>query len=146
MDKERQILANYIQEKGLRKTPERFAILEKIAEFKGYFTIEELFDHMKEKNFRVSLSTLYNTVSLFMECGLVERHTFDNKVSYYELKFNKEPYNHQICTMCGKVTKQRNKDLALQLKHVGVRGFKVDHYQLNLYGLCKKCQRASKKK
>ena len=141
MERERQILENYIKEKGLRKTPERFAILEKIAEYKGHFTVEELYVYMKERNFRVSLSTLYNAIELFLECDLVERHIFDSKVAYYERKFDKEPHNHQICTVCGKVTKHRNRDLSRQLKHIGTRGFKVESYQLNLYGICKKCQR-----
>lgn len=141
MDKSRQILADYLKQKGLRKTPERFAILEKISEYNGHFTVEELFEYMKQKNFRVSLSTLYNAIELFLECDLVERHLFDSNITHYERKSNKEPHNHQICTKCGKVTKHRNRDLTRQIKHMGYRGFKVDTYQLNLYGICKKCQR-----
>lgn len=141
IEKERQILAKYIQEKGMRKTPERFAILEKIAEYKGHFTIEELYEYMKEKHFRVSLSTLYNTIDLLLDCDLVERHTFDSKLAYYERKFNREPHNYQICNICGKVTKHRNRELSRQIRHIGIRGFQVHSYQLNLYGICKKCER-----
>lgn len=141
MEREKQILANYIKEKGLRKTPERFAILEKIAEYKGHFTVDDLSAYMHKKNFPVSRSTLYNAIELFLDCNLIERHTFDSNVAYYERKFNKEPHNHQICTVCGKITKHRNRDLTRQIKHVGFRGFKVESYQLNLYGVCKKCQR-----
>lgn len=146
MERERQILANFIKDKGLRKTPERFAILEKIGEYKGHFTVEELGEYMREKNFRVSRSTLYNAIELFLECDLIERHNFDSNVAYYERKFNKEAHNHQICTECGKITKHRNRDLNRQIKHMGFRGFKVDSYQLNLFGICKKCQRLRKEK
>ncbi len=146
MEREKQILAAYIKEKGLRKTPERFAILEKIAEYKGHFTVDDLYDYMQSKNFPVSRSTLYNALDLFLECDLVERHTFNSNVAYYERKFNKEPHNHQICVVCGKITKHRNRDLNSQIKHVGFRGFKVESYQLNLYGICKKCQRMAKER
>ncbi len=146
MERAEQILANYIKEKGLRKTPERFAILEKIGNYNGHFTVDELYAYMHEKNFPVSRSTLYNAVELFLQCRLVRRLTFDSNVSYYERTFDNEPYIHQICSVCGKISKHRNRDLTKQVKHVGFRGFKVDTYQLNLYGVCRKCQREANKK
>lgn len=146
LEREKQMLSAFIKEKGLRKTPERFAILEKVAEYKGLFTVEDMYDYMRKKNFPVSRSTLYNTLELFIECNLVERHIFNTNLAYYERKFNKEPHNYQICTVCGKITKHRNRDLNRQLKHIGFRGFKVESYQLNLYGICKKCQRLAKEK
>ena len=145
MERAEQILANYIKTKGLRKTPERFAILEKISEYNGHFTIEELHAYMHEKKFPVSRSTLYNAIDLFLECRIIERHNFSPTVSHYEFMFDKEPYKYQICTVCGKITKHRNSDLTRQLKHISFRGFKVDSYQLNLYGICLKCQRNSNK-
>ena len=68
----------YLQSKGLRKTQERFAILDAIYSIDGHFTMEELLDVMTESRFHVSRATLYNTMELLTDAHLVIRHKFDN--------------------------------------------------------------------
>ena len=63
-------LTNYLEENKLRKTPERYAILDAIFDFNEHFTLEELEDKMESKNFRVSRATLYNAIKLFMKLRL----------------------------------------------------------------------------
>ena len=66
MQQVRLSLTNYLEENKLRKTPERYAILDAIFDFNGHFTLEELESKMEIKNFRVSRATLYNAIKLFM--------------------------------------------------------------------------------
>ena len=71
-DTVRQILTEYLQANGQRKTPERYAILDTIYTIKGHFGIDELYHYMESNGkFRVSRATLYNTIILLVDANLV---------------------------------------------------------------------------
>ena len=79
-DTVKQILTEYLQKNGHRKTPERYAILDTIYSIKGHFDVDELYSYMAEKEkFRVSRATLYNTIILLIDAGLVIKHQFGNE-------------------------------------------------------------------
>lgn len=142
----KQILTEYLEKTGHRKTPERYAILDTIYSIKGHFDIEQLFSYMaNEGQFRVSRATVYNTIDLFIDAGLVIKHQFGN-TSQYERSYNNETHHHMICTNCGKVSEFEDDDLRTLLEAKKFRGFTMSHYSLYVYGLCAKCAREKNRK
>ncbi len=134
------ILTNYLEQNQLRKTPERFAILDAVYSINGHFTLEELGDRLNDKNrFPVSRATLYNTLKLFMELRLVIRHRFQGSTKY-EACYDNNSHSHQICTVCGRVTEFKSQKINDALASVHLKRFRKDGFSLYVYGICSTCQ------
>ena len=88
------IFKTYLENKKLRKTSERFAILEEIYSSDGHFDVESLYISMKNKNYSVSRATVYNTLDLLVTCDLVCRHQFDSNMAKYEKSYGFKQHDH----------------------------------------------------
>lgn len=135
------ILTDHLKAQGkLRATPERFAILDAVLLSQGHFDADGLYYRMISTGVKVSKATVYNTLELLQQCGLVSKYRFAENTSRYEKAFGRPHHHHMICLSCGDILEFTNDRLELIQEEVAANKiFKIQSTTIQIFGTCSKC-------
>ena len=140
-----QVFAVYLARRGLSNTAERQAVLQQILASGSHFQADELYLKLaRHKSRPVSRATVYRTLSLLSDCGLIRKVAFVDRHSHYEHLFGHE---HLICRKCKRIFEFQDKGLSEALNRVCKdKGFQRVSHKIEVVGLCGKCSSREKPK
>lgn len=137
--------SNYLKENGKRRTPERFFILDQVLTFPKLFTVDDLKRSMLSSKFLVSQATLYYTVELFVNAGILRRINTGGNAVAYERADNLR-HIHLQCIECGRVKLVKDPNFMAYMNARKFAAFTTSYYDLTVYGTCNDCARRIKRK
>jgi len=132
------ILTRFMTEQQMRKTPERFAILDAVMNMTGHQSADQIMELMPQ-DFHVSRGTMYSTLALLVECGLAYSHQMASGATLYEKAHGIAAHNHYICTGCGKIWDLRNEVINKAAMEARTPRFKKLRSNTYIYGICNVC-------
>ena len=130
---------------GKRVTPQRVLILEAMREAGGHLDADEIYRLVRPKMPRLSLSTVYRTLNMLKEAGLVDELHLGEEHHHYELR-HERGHHHLICRGCGKVIEFECPFSEELIRSLGEEhDFEVTGIQLDVMGYCAECRRKQPK-
>ncbi len=135
------IFKDFLQQQKLNWTPQRKMILEVFLSCEGHITIEFLHEKIRERDPSIGISTLYRTLKLLVDCGLVESHSFKSGKKTYERILHVGHHDHLICTHCEKTIEFEHPLIErYQLEICERYGFTLMSHKMELLGICDECR------
>jgi Fur family ferric uptake transcriptional regulator len=143
---EKRLFSEYLRRKGLKVTRERTALFDEIFASHRHFDAEDLVTRMRDSRTKVSRATIYRTLEILYECGLVGRVRLNEEKYRYERLRRGEHHDHLVCTSCGKVVEFNDAAIEKRQELVCRRyDFVATSHSHQIWGLCGPCrQRAAK--
>jgi len=127
---------------GMRFTHQRALIMEIIRRGRGHLDADEIYRRAREKEARLSLSTVYRTLQMLKKLGLVEELHFDEEHHHYEVKPSVE-HHHLVCLGCGRVIEFHYPlSRYLRKKVPEAKDFDITETEIRMTGYCPKCRRS----
>jgi Fur family ferric uptake transcriptional regulator len=145
MTNAKQVFADYLGSNKLKLTRERKAVLEEIFLRRGHLEAEDLAGRLRKKKKRASRATIYRTLELLVESGIVRKVDLGHGHSHYELVLDHPHHEHMVCVECGKVIEFSDKAMERALGKLCHRNnFEHTSHRFQIFGYCDKCQGSSR--
>ncbi|MBI5640150.1 MAG: transcriptional repressor [Nitrospirae bacterium] len=138
---EQKIFQEFLGERGLKLTKERAAVLREVFSFHGHFEPEHLYFRIRGSGSKASRASVYRTLSLLVESGLVEKVTRTDRGNVYEHTYGHRHHDHMICDACGGIIEFYSEKLeSLQAEICEQNSFSGSSHTLEIRGRCETCQ------
>jgi Fur family transcriptional regulator, ferric uptake regulator len=130
----------FLHEKELRLTEARAAIVEAALSRQGHYPIEELIGDLRKRGIRGSKATVYRTLPLLAEAGILQPAIVAGDEKSYETTFGRHHHDHLLCRKCRKVVEFEFEAFEILQREVAARyGFRLEGHHHELVGLCPEC-------
>ncbi|MFH1675738.1 MAG: Fur family transcriptional regulator [bacterium] len=140
IEAEREIFTAFLKERGLKLTRQRDAIFEEVFCHHGHIDADDLAAKLKKKDKRASRATVYRTLDLLVESGLVKPTRLSSDQYSYEHVHHGEHHDHLICRKCGKVIEFFSSEIEeAQIKVCKRNKFTPKSHTMVIHGLCEDC-------
>lgn len=134
---EKEEIIRALKSKGLRVTPQRFAVYANLLGRRDHPTAEQILKELNKEVPTLSQATVYLTLQILSEVGLIREVLLEEGVCRYDA--NVEPHHHFVCTNCGRIIDIPWNCLGSINPSPLPPGFKVERYEVTLYGRCNRC-------
>ena len=139
-DDVRAAFETYLHEHRIKYTSARRRVLDAVLTIQGHFEAEQVLYLLRERGFKVSKATVYRTLPLLIECGILKQVRFDVKQAHYELAFGEAPHDHMVCRRCGRIIEFASDEvIELRTRIAQRHHFHAISHRLQLSGLCWEC-------
>lgn len=127
----------YLARNQLKQTKQRKVIVDHFLRLNRHIEAEDLYASVRKKGHNIGLATVYRTLNLLKDAGLVEQSSFSDGRAVFELSKPGSHHDHLVCVECGRIVEFENKEIEdLQLQVAKKYGFKLSSHKLELYGHC----------
>ncbi len=136
------LFIQYLRENNLKVTRERLALLNEIFSTKEHLDADDLLARMRANKKKASRATVYRTLDLLVQCGLVRKSRLGQEHYFYEKVEPGKRHDHMVCTHCGKVVEFWDPDIDERQRQICLEhGFRPSFYSIQIRGLCSDCQK-----
>jgi Fur family transcriptional regulator, ferric uptake regulator len=131
----------FLASRDLRLTAARRAIAEAVLERAGHFPIEDLVRDLRRRGIRGSKATVYRTLPLLTEAGIIQQAVVTSEATSYEAAVGREHHDHLVCRGCGKVVEFEFDAIEILQREIASRfGFTLEGHHHQLFGRCAACR------
>lgn len=135
-----EVFLKYLKDHGIKRTSARKQVLKAVLGLREHFEAEQVLYHLREQGLKVSKATIYRTLPLLVDCGILKQVRFDVKQAHYELAFGEEPHDHMVCRRCGRIVEFAS----MEVRELCFRIARQHHFhpiahRIQLSGLCWEC-------
>lgn len=132
----------FIAAHRLKSSKRRDLIVDFIMQTKGHFTMDDIYPQMLKIDRSIGIATVYRTLRLLVESGILREHSFGEKRGYFELNPLHTPqHDHLICTHCGQIIEFQCQALEQDKQRIAQQyQFTIHTHKLEIFGICAQCQ------
>jgi Fur family transcriptional regulator, ferric uptake regulator len=142
MQEHEQLFSEFLKTKGLKLTSPRKIILDTIFIYHRHFNVDALYDVIRKDHQNVSRATIYRTMPLLVESGLIKQSLRCQSKDHYEHIHGHDDHLHLLCIKCGDIIEVESTEIDETLARLAnLKNFKLHDFNLGAKGICEACQK-----